>query len=342
MKLLFASGYPHLPYSRTGREVSADAMIRNLVQRGHPVRVLAALPRTTSGGPFGRASEDAETGYLVQHVAEPAKALGGILDAFRPDAVIIPLSPPCAVLAEQCVAAGIKTLFHATNVGSADLAMPLIAHPGLGLIANSPFTARRRATLFGTTPPVLLPIIEPARYRSTGPRDSVVMINPTPMKGSEIFFALAAARPDLPFLAVESWTLEPQWRAVLAARAQELGNVALWPAEDDPREAYGRARVILMPSIYEETYGRVVAEAQVSGIPALVSDRGALPETLAGGGRVVPVDAPIGDWAAALSALWDDPEAHERAAAAALAAAALPERQPEAIIGRLLEILAQA
>lgn len=48
------------------------------------------------------------------------------------------------------------------------------------------------------------------------------------------------------------------------------------------------ARVVLMPSLWEESFGRVAAEAMANGIPVLSSDRGALPETVGAGRFVEP------------------------------------------------------
>jgi glycosyltransferase involved in cell wall biosynthesis len=57
-----------------------------------------------------------------------------------------------------------------------------------------------------------------------------------------------------------------------------------------PRDIYAQTRVILVPSVIEEASGRVVAEAQLNGIPCLVSDRGGLPENCGEGGLVLPLD----------------------------------------------------
>src|SRR6185369_13038094 len=120
---------------------------------------------------------------------------------------------------------------------------------------NSAFTANRLRTVLGVEAPVVPLIVEPAAYRverAIGPDgipgECVLMVNPTVLKGTERFFALAEARPDITFRAIESWDLDPTWRMVLANRAAALGNVELWPAADDMREAYARARVVLMPS----------------------------------------------------------------------------------------------
>jgi glycosyltransferase involved in cell wall biosynthesis len=164
------------------------------------------------------------------------------------------------------------------------------------------------------------------------------MVNPTLMKGVEIFFRLAEARPGIPFIAVESWDITDEWRLTLANRARALGNVELWHSAADIHPAYRRARLVLMPSIHEETYGRIVAEAQVSGIPALCSDRGALRETGGEGALYVDVDSPIEAWLAALDRMWDA-AAYGAFSAAARRQAARPERQPDTIVDDLIAVL---
>src|SRR5262249_21620774 len=58
---------------------------------------------------------------------------------------------------------------------------------------------------------------------------------------------------------------------------------------DDMRTVYCDTRILLVPSQWEdETWGRVVSEAQLSGIPVITSDRGGLPESVGPGGIVLP------------------------------------------------------
>lgn len=336
MRLLFASPFPYLPDNISGRETTTHAMVLRLVARGVAAAVFAGLPPEAERDTPARVRCDQDLGYPVFRAARPQAAYAEVLAAWRPDCAVLPLSPPCAPLAAIGLAARVRAAFLVTSAAPDDLATQVIGQPGIAVIANSDFTARRLETMFGERPPVLPPLIEPGHYRVDPAGDSVLMINPTPQKGAEIFFRLAAAYPEIPFLAVESWQVSDGWRTVLMNRARALGNVALWPAVEDTREAYARARLMLAPSVFEETFGRIVAEAQVSGIPALVSDRGALPETLGGGGLAVPLDAGFDAWAAALGRIWADPAPY---AAAALAESRRPERAPEAIIGRLLQIL---
>jgi glycosyltransferase involved in cell wall biosynthesis len=56
-----------------------------------------------------------------------------------------------------------------------------------------------------------------------------------------------------------------------------------------PRDIFTNTRALLVPSVWEEPSGRVVAEALVNGVPPLVSDRGGLAESCNGAGFVLPL-----------------------------------------------------
>jgi glycosyltransferase involved in cell wall biosynthesis len=332
MRILFANPHPYLPDSTSGREISIHSLALRWKASGIDVAVFCER----ASAAFDR---DDTLAYPVYRAAQPALHFQAALAHIQPTVAIYPFDPKSLQLAAQGLHAGVKTALHVTNIEAADLGASPLARPDLMLIANSDFTARRIETLLGVRPPVVPPLIEPDRYRVAGPGDSVLLVNPTLRKGIEIFFRLAAARPDIPFLAVESWSLHDIWRTVLMNRARALDNVALWPPVEDMREAYARTRLVLMPSIHEETFGRVVAEAQSSGIPALVSERGALPEILGGGGLAMPLDAGFDAWLAAFNRIWDDRALYDRSAAAARAAAAAPDRAPDRIADRFLDLL---
>jgi glycosyltransferase involved in cell wall biosynthesis len=85
-------------------------------------------------------------------------------------------------------------------------------------------------------------------------------------------------------------------------------------------------KILLVPSVFNEPFGRVAAEALINGIPPLVGNRGALAETVDGGGRVLPIpdwmtslakDLPSGEevqpWFDAICELWDDPARYSAA-----------------------------
>jgi len=98
------------------------------------------------------------------------------------------------------------------------------------------------------------------------------------------------------------------------------------PAVPAPADYFALTRLLLVPSVWDEPFGRVAAEAMINGIPALVSNRGSLPQVVGGdfcaggGGRVLPVpdwltsetmrlpsEPEVEPWYDAVCALWDDP-----------------------------------
>jgi glycosyltransferase involved in cell wall biosynthesis len=338
VRLLFASTFPYWPDNTNGRETSAHALTLRLQAQGIPVAVFAGTPKPERGqDPRPFITRDETLGYPVFRAKEPLLAYNDVLAEWRPDIAVIPFHEPIMPLVALGLAAGVKAALLVTSVESDAAALNLIQHPDIMLLACSPFAARRMAALHGVQPPVTLPLVEPEAYRVSPNGDAVLMINPTLLKGVEIFFRLAEARPQLPFIAVESWNISNQWRLTLANRARALGNVELWASSADMRPAYARARLVLMPSLHEETYGRVVAEAQVSGIPALCSDRGALPETGGEGALCVDADAPIERWLDALDRMLG--LEHGAFSVKARREAERPERRPDAIVHDLLQVL---
>ena len=121
------------------------------------------------------------------------------------------------------------------------------------------------------------------------------------------------------------------------------------PAVPTPADYLALTRVLLVPSVFAEPFGRVAAEAMVNGIPAIVSDRGGLPEVVGGdadqgGGAFVralppwlthtsarlPREAEMEAWFDAVCRLWDDASAYDRVAA--IAGRLARERYSEAIL----------
>jgi glycosyltransferase involved in cell wall biosynthesis len=97
---------------------------------------------------------------------------------------------------------------------------------------------------------------------------------------------------------------------------------------------------LLVPSQWEdETWGRVVTEAQFSGIPVVTSDRGGLPESVGPGGIVLPYDAPATAWAEVLTALWSDEARYAPLSQAALDHAARAEIDLEHQVSQLMDTL---
>jgi glycosyltransferase involved in cell wall biosynthesis len=164
-------------------------------------------------------------------------------------------------------------------------------------IANSEFTANKIEQLFGADSTIIYPPIELDRYRVTYDKEGyITMVNPrAEYKGADIFLDIATALPDEEFLLVG-----PISSTEIKQRAETLSNVTHWGWCEDIREAYSETRLVIVPSRVEESFGRVPAEAMVSGIPCVVSDRGGLPEVVGETGEVVTAIDSIDCWVGAI------------------------------------------
>ena len=123
------------------------------------------------------------------------------------------------------------------------------------------------------------------------------------------------------------------------------------PAVPTPADYFALTRVLLVPSVWDEPFGRVAAEAMLNGIPPLVSERGSLPHVIGGdfaaggSGRVLPIpewmtyrttrlpsEDEVAPWFDAVCAVWDDKTLYDAMSARGRAMAA--ERYSEAISRR--------
>ncbi|SIR63946.1 Glycosyl transferases group 1 [Natronorubrum thiooxidans] len=180
-------------------------------------------------------------------------------------------------------------------------------------IANSKFTANKINELFDTDSTIIYPPIKPDQYRvkydSTG---YITMVNPrAEYKGADIFLDIASVFQSEEFLLVG-----PISSSTIKERAQQMGNVTHWGWCEDMRDAYSKTKLVIVPSRVEESFGRIPAEAMVSGIPCVVSDRGGLPEVVGRTGEVVDEVESIDHWEVAIRRALDyhDPDAQmERA-----------------------------
>ena len=93
------------------------------------------------------------------------------------------------------------------------------------------------------------------------------------------------------------------------------------PNTPDPRQFYGITKIMLVPSLWNESFGLAAAEAMANGIPVLASNRGSLPEIVGDAGflfdipekytsaiRELPTAEEVTPWVETIIRLWDDEE----------------------------------
>ena len=306
MRLLFVTTYGHLPDVVGGLQTTIHELCLSLLKENVEVRVLCGFTGSRDEAINHYPRSDLSQGYQVIRMPDPEKSLPTVCAAYSPDAIIVQTGSPTVPVLLAALGTGIPTLLYIHNVEYRELGGILLPDPDVMYLANSDFTAKRMQVSFGINPEVLTPLVIPELYQMTPLRRSVLYINPSMIKGSEVAFQIAERLPDIQFCFTENWRLNSAWRKYCQKRASNLGNIEWSDFTRDPKVLYGQARVLLMPSIWEETYGRSVTEAQLSGIPVVSSTRGGLPETVGKGGELLDIHAPVSDWANAVSRLFSD------------------------------------
>jgi glycosyltransferase involved in cell wall biosynthesis len=90
----------------------------------------------------------------------------------------------------------------------------------------------------------------------------------------------------------------------------DLPNVTVLEPRAEVGEIYAQTRLLLVPSQWEETFGRVAIEAFANGIPVIGSSVGGLKEHVGEAGILVEEKRDVGAWVRAIEEL-DAPERYE-------------------------------
>jgi glycosyltransferase involved in cell wall biosynthesis len=87
-----------------------------------------------------------------------------------------------------------------------------------------------------------------------------------------------------------------EWRFIVLGRSHTrrsaVGppNLHVWGATTDPMGFYDAIDLILVPSVVEEGFSRMVLEACANGIPVIANRVGGIPEAMGNGGVMIDVD----------------------------------------------------
>jgi glycosyltransferase involved in cell wall biosynthesis len=256
--------------------------------------------------------------------------LDRMLEQLKPDLLLTYGSHP--VVSEsirRACSRGVTTVFTLRNHGYED--RRFFEHVN-HVFTCSPYLSdlyRQKIGLISTgiAPPIdWSEVLAPADGRTF-----VTFVNPSVHKGVGVFARLAdmlgSARPDIPILVVQSARSAGGLNAIPGIDFTKYPHIMAAPPLPRPADFFALTKLLLVPSLFPEPFGRVAAEAMINGIPPLVSNRGGLPETVAGAGRVLPVpdrlpekslEIPgaeeIGMWFEAVCELWDDAEKYAAAA----------------------------
>lgn len=325
-RILWANSYC-LVDTTSGAAMAAREMLRQLAGRGWAVKILGAANFDHPRGVEGLGEQAAYVrsrigddllladGPLEHHLLVTAATRRALMSAeeegrwyslyeayletFRPQVVMLYGGKPLDYLvAAEARRRGIAVVFYVAN--GSYLARDRWCRDADLVITDSQATASLYRERLGLAVTPLGAFIDPAKVvAASHSRSHLLFMNPVLEKGAAIVIRLALMlekrRPDIPFEVVES---RGSWAETLLAVTTAMGeprsslaNVTVTPNTRDPRPLYGRARLLLAPSLWWESAGRVLAEAMLNGIPAVITDNGGMPGMIGDAGIALKLDA---------------------------------------------------
>ncbi|WP_448564906.1 glycosyltransferase [Thalassotalea ganghwensis] len=191
---------------------------------------------------------------------------------------------------------GAKVIFTLHNSSYSDISLNYVDY----FIVPSKFLAKYHQHYQEPTSVIYPPLMHSDIIAEKQERLFLTYVNPEPAKGLIVMVTLIkfliTKRPDIPLLIVEG---RADSEALIAAlnlagiNLAQANNIFMTSEAMTPKDIYQHAKVVLMPSVVEESAGRVAMEAMLNGIATIVSDRGALPEIAGNAAIVLPIPSTL-------------------------------------------------
>lgn len=357
--LLFASWHAYIDQSN-GASISTRTLLSELARRGWKVRTLCAFAQDFQTPHSLNAMIEEHGASVMKTVAHKDYVTTSFLDGRIESLALVPRASGRIPSSEDSKAflqllketlartkPAVLLTYGGYNLGSQILGAARLAgvknavslhnlayrdkryfRNADAVIVPSQFAAdyyRREIGLETTVVPPLIQAPGNDALRQQKKGKYVLFVNPEIGKG--ILFLIAVAkeiwskRRDIRFLVVEGRSGIKTLLKLGKDRLKGVENIDFARNTTNFSALYRSARITVFPSLYRETFGRVPVESMNAGVPVVVSDRGALPETVGDGGLILTIPDkfqpdrlafPNGEeaapWVNAIIRLWDDGE----------------------------------
>jgi glycosyltransferase involved in cell wall biosynthesis len=308
VRLLIANHRWWFPTSVSGADIANHEFAREMVAQGASVRVHGIVAPGTD-------ERTRQRSYVTQGVhvglvqSNYLKELVRVISSYQPDVVLTSSSEP------QCGDGDIARMMDVLNHHGIPVVL-YVHDPGKGMqlftdvrqqlaavITNSHFMAGRIRQQWGLRPRVVYPVPDRRSFRPPRrPGSFITFFNPLPHKGLHIAHSLVKDHfPDRSFLFVEGF-IDPESHGIALTRS---GNLVHARRSPDVATIYLMTRTIIIPSQWEEPFGRVAIEAMYNRIPVVASHTGGLIESVGDGGLLIDNFAEVEAWVGAIDKLDD-------------------------------------
>lgn len=325
MKILWANLHC-LVDQTSGASISVRTMLKGLQSQGHEVAVLGAsnFDRINPDNKVVRyfkhnedknllkLNDDGLQHVVVRSASGSSKTMTSdelwdwvaltenFLDRMAPDLVMFYGAKTAEQwLARECFLRGIPTVKYLVNER---FTYEKFAKYISALITDTQFTANLYRERFGLDVKPVGKFISREVVAGNAEPVYVTMINPTAEKGGVLALQIVALlhakghRVKVQFVSSRGDLSQAKSLATAAkADLNGLDESLVYdrPRREDMAEIYRTTDVLLVPSLWQESGARVIAEALLNHIPVVASDRGGNAELVGTAGMVVNVPADV-------------------------------------------------
>ena len=170
------------------------------------------------------------------------------------------------------------------------------------VVANSKYMANMIKEKCNVNAEVIYPFLKLEQYRVKEQRNQryISFIGPNRGRGVEIALKIAKKMRNKEFLfLIWSWSKSTDKEEVKKQRNIKL--FSRWT--NNMRQVYSQTKLLIIPRIRPEPFGRIVVEAGANGIPSIASNKGGLPEAVGDGGILIDNFYNIDKWIKAIQSL---------------------------------------
>jgi glycosyltransferase involved in cell wall biosynthesis len=316
MKILLVQSMEYL-YPWGGAHKANRILMEGLSDRGHQCRVISPslgvagfdkyLEEKKGTSEFEVLEDIPDELFVIRKKGVIAYSVKGkfkvfsfiknIIDEFKPDITIVS-EDNTHLLLETVLETKARTVFFAHSQATLpfgpecfqeDLPKIELYRKLDGIIAVSDYLKNYFADHAGVDSKVIyFPSYGPGPFPYLADFDNkyITVINPSAIKGFSIFIGLARLMPHLKFAAVPTWATKDEELEEMKL----VPNITILNPAEDINDIYKQTKVFLMPSLWGESFGQVVVEAMLRGIPVIASHVGGLPEAKLHLDYILPVN----------------------------------------------------
>lgn len=223
--------------------------------------------------------------------------LSKVIYSYKPNIIITQLNGASLVI-RYALANSIRVIFfiHSLDeIYSSASYLHTIKSVNCEFIVVSEYLKKKLEIDFNKFSKVIYPFIDFEQYKvvSNNKKYCILFADISLKKGLMIALKIAKNFPHETFIFIDSY---PNINKIYYKKIEQLENVILMPFVNDMKFVYKHTKLVILPSICQEAFGRVIVEAGINNILTVGSNRGGISEVISSKELLVNNPDDINEW----------------------------------------------